>query len=46
MKSNFNEKTLNELFNYVKSPDLEFSVEAVKIFFDCASLDPNLNTLK
>lgn len=46
MKQNFDIKVLKEIFNYVKSTDLEFSLESVKVFFKCASISPNLNTFK
>jgi hypothetical protein len=36
MKQKSSTKVIEELFSYVKSPDLEFSMEAVKAFFDSA----------
>lgn len=41
MNRKFELNVLNEVFNYVKSPDVDFSLEAVKLFFDCASVNPN-----
>ena len=46
MKQKFDIRILNEVFNYVKSPDIEFSIDATKIFFDCASCNPTILTFK
>lgn len=41
-----NLEVFNELFNYIKSPDIEFSGEAVKIFFKLACLSPTFKTFE
>lgn len=46
LSKNFQLEILNEIYNYVKSPDLDFSSEAVIVFFKCAESEPNLLTFK
>lgn len=41
-----NLEVFNELYNYIKSPDIEFSGEAVKIFFKLACLSPNFKSFE